>query len=252
MRMKVLWTHSIGDLFFDLGLVETRGGSSRWEEGDVVTYDGDGSVGTNIGIYAGHHIPSIGHLSFTHSELLDPFQIGNYCSIAEHVSGFGFEHPITDLSTSPIFYNQNLPLATRSNPLPPMTVPPKKDRVSSIVVGNDVWIGRGALIKSGVRIGDGAVIGAGSVVTKDVEAYSVVAGNPAQVKKARFTQDIIERLLETKWYHYDVRHLNFVDFSMPLTDLLNLLEHELKTDFLLPERQSIGDLVSAAKLQNST
>jgi len=103
MRMKVLWSHSIGDLFFDLGLVETRDGSSRWEEGDVVTNDSDGSVGTNIGIYSGYHIPSINHLSFTHSELLDAFEIGNYCSIAERVSGFGFEHPITDLSTSPVF-----------------------------------------------------------------------------------------------------------------------------------------------------
>ena len=52
-----------------------------------------------------------------------------------------------------------------------------------IVVGDDVWVGAGAQILSGVTIGTGTIIGAGSVVTKDVPAYSVVAGNPAKIIK---------------------------------------------------------------------
>jgi acetyltransferase-like isoleucine patch superfamily enzyme len=54
---------------------------------------------------------------------------------------------------------------------------------SSIVVGNDVWIGGGAILLPGVTVGDGATIGAGSVVTKDVEARTVVVGNPAKMVK---------------------------------------------------------------------
>ena len=50
-----------------------------------------------------------------------------------------------------------------------------------VIIGNDVWIGFEAIILSGVTIGDGAVIGARSVVTKDVPAYHIVAGNPARV-----------------------------------------------------------------------
>jgi acetyltransferase-like isoleucine patch superfamily enzyme len=65
--------------------------------------------------------------------------------------------------------------------------------VDSISIGSDVWIGFGAIVLSGVAIGRGAIVAAGAVVTKDVEAYSVVAGNPAVPVKQRFTNAEIER-----------------------------------------------------------
>lgn len=67
-------------------------------------------------------------------------------------------------------------------------------------IGNDVWIGANALIKSGLKIGDGAVIGAGSVVTKDVEPYAIVAGVPAKLIRYRFTEQQIRFLLKFKWW----------------------------------------------------
>lgn len=57
-------------------------------------------------------------------------------------------------------------------------------------VGNDVWIGNGAIIVAGVTIGDGAVVAAGSVVTKDVEPCAIVGGNPARKIKDRFQTEI--------------------------------------------------------------
>lgn len=68
------------------------------------------------------------------------------------------------------------------------------------VIGNDVWIGRESIIMPGVKIGDGAIIAACSVVTKDVEPYSVVGGNPARFIKKRFNDELIELLLEFKWW----------------------------------------------------
>ena len=59
------------------------------------------------------------------------------------------------------------------------------DKEKEVIIGNDVWIGANVIILPGVKIGDGAIIGAGSVVTKDVEEYSIVAGNPAKVVKRR-------------------------------------------------------------------
>lgn len=50
-------------------------------------------------------------------------------------------------------------------------------------IGNDVWIGAGALVLAGVNIGDGCVIGAGSVVTKDIPPYTLAVGNPCRVVK---------------------------------------------------------------------
>jgi len=73
---------------------------------------------------------------------------------------------------------------------------PRGDSYKTII-GNDVWIGHGAIIIAGVHIGDGAIIAAGSVVTKDVQSYSIVGGNPAKFIKKRFTEEEI-KLHESK------------------------------------------------------
>ena len=70
----------------------------------------------------------------------------------------------------------------------------------NIVVGNDVWIGDNVTIMPGVTIGDGAVIGCHTVVTKDVEPYSVVAGNPGRFIRYRFSEEVVEELLDIKWW----------------------------------------------------
>lgn len=69
-------------------------------------------------------------------------------------------------------------------------------------IGNDVWIGYGAVIMRGLEIGDGAIIAAGAVVTKDVEPYSIVGGVPSKVIKKRYDDATIEKLLELKWWEY--------------------------------------------------
>ncbi|WP_308462078.1 CatB-related O-acetyltransferase [Mesorhizobium sp. INR15] len=72
-----------------------------------------------------------------------------------------------------------------------------------IRIGNDVWIGRRAIILSGVTIGDGAVIGAGAVVSKDVPPYAVVVGNPAALVRYRFNSGQIASLLEIRWWDWE-------------------------------------------------
>ena len=64
----------------------------------------------------------------------------------------------------------------------------QKGKGLKIIIENDVWIGYGLIIISGVRIGHGAIVAAGSVVLKDVEPYSIVAGNPAREISKRFTE----------------------------------------------------------------
>ena len=73
-----------------------------------------------------------------------------------------------------------------------------------INIGNDVWIGVSSYILNGVTIGDGAIVAAYSIVTKDVPPYALVAGNPAQIKKYRFSPEIIRKLLKIKWWDWDV------------------------------------------------
>ena len=75
------------------------------------------------------------------------------------------------------------------------------------VVGNDVWIGNGATIMQGITIGDGAIIGTNSLVSRDVEPYTVVGGNPAREIRKRFDPDTIAFLLQLKWWDWDMATL---------------------------------------------
>lgn len=89
-----------------------------------------------------------------------------------------------------------------------------------ILIGNDVWIGRGCILKctnpnKPLIIGDGAVIASDSVVVKNVPPYAIVGGNPAQIIKYRFEPHVIEALLRIKWWDWslDKIHDNFKYFN---------------------------------------
>jgi acetyltransferase-like isoleucine patch superfamily enzyme len=76
-----------------------------------------------------------------------------------------------------------------------------------VVIGNDVWIGRGARVLSGVTVGDGAVIAGYSVVTKDVRPYAIVAGNPAREIRRRFADAQIDALLSIAWWEWPLAEI---------------------------------------------
>jgi len=123
-------------------------------------------------------------------------KIGNFCSIAANCIISPGKHPINHVSTSPVFYSKKNVLNKCFNEF-------KFDEYDETVIGNDVWIGINAFIKGGISIGDGAVIGAYAVVTRDVEPYSIVGGNPAKVIRKRFDNEVIEQLLKSKWWDDD-------------------------------------------------
>lgn len=119
--------------------------------------------------------------------------IGSYCSIANSVVIGGAMHPISWLSTSPVFYNNRDSVKTKYSRH-------ERNEPKRTVIGSDVWIGRSALIKQGVTIGTGAVIGMGAVVTKDVPPYAIFAGNPAKLIRYRFDDETIDKLLRSHWW----------------------------------------------------
>lgn len=130
-------------------------------------------------------------------------EIGNYCSIGSFVTIGGGVHPLNRISTSPLFYDKGNDWKTSD------FISKDNKEVDQLltIVGNDVWIGDYSYIKAGVKIGDGVIIGAGAVVTKDVPPYSIVGGVPAKVIRYRFSEEIIERLLEIKWWDKDEKWL---------------------------------------------
>ena len=127
--------------------------------------------------------------------------IGNFCSIAKGVEFVFGDHALDKVSTYPLRY-----LLGKE--------PTNNDVVcrGPIIVGNDVWLGRNALIMANVQIGDGAVVAAGSVVTRDVPPYAVVGGVPARIIKSRFTGDQIEQLRAIAWWNWpDTKILQHLD-----------------------------------------
>ena len=123
--------------------------------------------------------------------------VGKYCSIAPNASFYTRDHPQKFVSTHPMFYNSQLKIV-------------EKDLIpyGELEIGNDVWVGQNAVIlPSCHKIGTGAIVGAGAIVTKDIPEYAVVVGNPAKVIKYRFSDNVIQELLESKWWDWEIEEI---------------------------------------------
>ncbi len=132
-------------------------------------------------------------------------KIGKYSSIGKCKFMVDGDHNIKFASTYP--FNELLDCKTAPQNCN-IKMPP--------TVGHDCWICDDAVIFGNVSVGHGAVVAGGSIVTKDVPPYAVVAGNPAQIVKYRFSPSTIERLLDVKWWNMD--HLFICSDLAPVID----------------------------------
>lgn len=156
---------------------------------------------TKLGHYSNLINVKIGDYSYLgdHNSICNT-EIGAFCSIASFCSIGGGDHDYSRVSTSPIFEIGKNVFGISFGSLP-------KAQQKQVLIGNDVWIGEKVFIKPGISIGNGAVIGAHSVVTKDVPPYAIVAGVPARIIKYRFSNDVIEKLEQIKWWEKDEKTL---------------------------------------------
>lgn len=168
---------------------------------------------------------SLGRYAFINADTLiyQNVHIGRFVTFARGCQIGGVEHPIHHLATS--FFgvsNQWFPddPIAQNGPMRRNGIRPDRERRDRIDIGNDVWFGAGAIVLKGVKIGDGAVIGAGSVVTKDIQPYAIVAGNPARLIRYRFNPPTVERLLESKWWDLPAEVIR----SLPLDDISAALD----------------------------
>ena len=137
------------------------------------------------------------HFDFIGDKLI----IGKFCMIASNVTFImnGANH-LTDSITS---YPFAIFGHDWSNAMEGKSYPTKGDTI----VGNDVWIGYNSTIMPGIRIGDGAIIATNSTITKDVEPYTIVGGNPAKEIRKRFTEKETIKLLEIKWWNWTIEKI---------------------------------------------
>ena len=137
------------------------------------------------------------HFDFVGDKLI----IGKFCMIASGVTFImnGANH-LTDAVTT-------YPFAIFGNGWEGAMDGKSYPNKGNIIIGNDVWIGYNATIMAGVKVGDGAIIGTNSTVTKDVEPYSIVRGNPAKEIRKRFDPEQIKTLLDLKWWDWSIEKI---------------------------------------------
>lgn len=159
--------------------------------GDYTYYD-DKDGAENFQDHVTHHYEFLG----------DKLVIGKFCAIARGVEFImnGANHRMNSVTTYPF----NILGGGWEEFAPEFADLPYK---GDTIVGNDVWIGQNVSILPGVHIGDGAIIGANSVVARDVPPYCIAAGNPCRVIRKRFDDELIDYLLELKWWNWDAEKI---------------------------------------------
>lgn len=161
--------------------------------GDYTYYD-DKDGAENFEEHVTHFYPFIG----------DKLIIGKFCAIAKGVEFVmnGANHRMNCATTYP-FYIMG---GDWGNALAPVKeeLPLKGDTI----IGNDVWIGQNVTIMPGIHIGDGAIIGTNSVVASDIPPYCIAAGNPCKVIRKRFDDELIDLLLQLKWWDMHIEEIN--------------------------------------------
>lgn len=142
---------------------------------------------------------SIGDYTYTMDDVtINYAEIGKFTSIASHVCINPVDHPMERVTQHHMTYRRASYGFVETN---------DDDifnwrRGNRVTIGHDVWIGYGAIIMKGVHIGTGAVVGSGAIVTKDIEPYTIVVGVPAKPIKKRFSQEVIDSLLQIAWWDW--------------------------------------------------
>lgn len=162
------------------------------------------------------------HVTHHYQWLSDKLIIGKFCQIASGVEFVmnGANHQMNAVSTFPFYTLEGWDMDA-----PKLSDLPLK---GDTVIGNDVWICQNATILPGVHIGDGAIIGANSVVTKDVEPYTIVAGNPAKVIKKRFDDELVSIMEKLRWWDKSIEEINSLIPLLTSGDLQKVKKEFLK------------------------
>ncbi|MDF8367415.1 CatB-related O-acetyltransferase [Weissella paramesenteroides] len=188
--------------------------------------------------FYGNVLHTMGAFSYSSSRLPANTIVGRYSSIATGVSRMGAAHPIDRFTTSNITYEQsknaafNRYISDNDIDLEYHLSPLTESVAKPVMIGNDVWIGDGVLFTNkGIKVGDGSIIGARSIITKDVEPYSIVVG-ANRVVRQRFSDSIIKDLLDLQWWQYDFSSFSNVSGDDNIEVFIEKIKYLIKTDKL--------------------
>ena len=191
----------------------------------------------------------VGAFSSISGGTISAARVGRYCAIAPEVTIGANEHPLDWLTCSrvayyPVVHGWDAFCRPDRAELIRANAKPFAASFRLTTLEHDVWVGQGAFIRSGVTLGTGCVVAARSVVTEDVPPYAIVAGIPARIKRYRFAERTIERLLALQWWRYSLYDCFEVPFHR-IDDAIDRLEELVGAGTLAeyqPRRISADDL----------
>ena len=176
-------------------------------------------IAGDFSYYAGKNFEA--HVTHHYEFNGDKLIIGKFCQTGEGVNFVmnGANHQMNAASTYPFFIFEGWDMDT----------PPKENMhlKGDTVVGNDVWIGQNVTVLPGIHIGDGAIIGLNSTVTRDIPPYTIAAGNPAQIIRQRFDDEMIAMLEKLQWWNLSVEQIKELIPILTCPDI-ELVKKELK------------------------
>lgn len=158
---KLIWHYDRSKQIYVKGKLKSCGENVNFQLPIIITSPEQVEIGNNVSFAAYVHIWGAGSV-----------KIGNRVMIGSHTAITSITHDYEE----DIMYDKSL--------------------FKPVIIGNDIWIGSHAVIMPGINIGDGAVIGAGSIVTKDVEPFTIVVGVPAKFLKKRHISNLVENLID--------------------------------------------------------
>ena len=186
-----------------------RGKKVRFLGGNYITsncnFEGYNSIGFN------NYLEKV-HLGFgsylSEDNKLINVRIGKFCSLGSNIRNSRGIHPSnTFVSTHPSFFSLGLVSGFTFAKKQHFLEHKYTETGNYVTIGSDVWIGDNVVIQEGVNIGNGAIVGTNSLVTKDIEPYSINVGIPARRIKYRFDSSDIDLLMKVKWWDRDITWL---------------------------------------------
>lgn len=179
------------------------------------------AIGMDSGVFPAETPVFFGACSYMNSGgyLRGNVFVGRYVSIGRRVTIGAGDHFTTGLSTSPRLSGGHAQDRYSFEELRRLDFESVTRKKKLTEIGNDVWIGDGAVILPGLTIGIGAVVGANAVVTKDIPPYAVVGGTPARIIKHRFSLEVIRELIASEWWEMSLEDLQ----ALPLGNIFSVI-----------------------------
>lgn len=171
--------------------------------------------------------------------MLEGCKIGRYCSIATGTRVLSEGHPLDRVTTSTISYGTNIFNIIKEDFGVEILQDKKLKKADRTNIEHDVWVGENATIKRGITIGTGAIVAANSLVVKDVPPYAIVGGNPAKIIRFRFDEEIIKKLLASKWWNLSPDSFAELDLS----DVQQFLSRKGDFKNIIYKKYEIAELI---------